>query len=228
MPVDNPKIFATLAEALAEVEGVTETIDEIVRYAAENLGTDYGAFTLIKSRGRDFVTMGATHPMVVDVDRLQYELGEGPCLDAASNGTIVVSHLAGDNRWPSWRPRAIAMGFNSVLSAELHARGRRIGALNLYGVTTASFDREDVELAALFARQGALALGYAQSEEGLKEALETRTVIGQAQGLLMERFDIDADRAFATLRRYSQARNIKLKALCRELLDTRTLPAEGA
>ena len=102
--------------------------------------------------------------------------------------------------------------------------GRRIGALNLYGTAEANFSPEDIALAALFARQGALALGYARSEEGLREALETRTVIGQAQGVLMERFEIDADRAFATLRRDSQHHIIKLKVLCHQLVETRALP----
>jgi GAF domain-containing protein len=148
-------------------------------------------------------------------------------VDATVESKLVTSaYLATDERWPTWGPQASALGFNSVLSAELHSRGRRIGALNLYGAEEASFTREDIVLAELFARQGALALGYARSEEGLREALETRTVIGQAQGLLMERFQIDGDRAFATLRRYSQRNNIKLKVLCRRLVETRALPPE--
>jgi GAF domain-containing protein len=229
MPIDDPTVFASLAESLADIEGVTETIDQIVSFAVQEIDTTYGGITLIKSGGRNFTTVGATHQSVVEADRIQYELGEGPCVDAAAEAKIVVSsYLATDERWPEWGPKASALGFNSVLSAELHARGRKIGALNLYGTSEATFTPEDISLAALFARQGALALGYARSEEGLREALETRTVIGQAQGVLMERFDIDADRAFATLRRYSQHHNIKLKALCHELVATRELPAEAA
>jgi GAF domain-containing protein len=224
--IDDPGVFASLAESLADVEGVTETIDQIVGFAVDSIGNDYGAITLVQSGGRTFETVGATHQSVVEADRMQYELHEGPCIDAATESKIVMStSLASDQRWPAWSPRAVELGFESALSAELHARGRRIGALNLYGTTTHRFDEEDVTLAALFARQGALALGYARSEEGLREALVTRTVIGQAQGLLMERFDIDADRAFATLRRYSQHENIKLKVLCRRLVETRALPA---
>jgi GAF domain-containing protein len=229
MPIDDPNVFASLAETLADVEGVTETIDQIVSFAVEAIDTTYGGITLVKSNGRSFATVGATHQSVVEADRIQYELREGPCVDAAADAKIVVSsYVATDDRWPNWGPKASALGFNSVLSAELHARGRRIGALNLYGTSEANFTPEDIALAALFARQGALALGYARSEEGLREALETRTVIGQAQGLLMERFEIDADRAFATLRRYSQHHNIKLKELCHQLVETRTLPPQDA
>jgi GAF domain-containing protein len=226
--IQDPTIFASLADSLADVEGVTETIDQIVRFAVETIGTAFGGITLMKSRGQNFTTVGATHDSVIEADHLQYQLGEGPCVEATLDSKLVMSaHLATDERWPSWGPRASALGFNSVLSAELHARGQRIGALNLYGVGESSFTREDIVLAALFARQGALALGYARSEEGLREALETRTVIGQAQGLLMERFDIDADRAFATLQRYSQHNNVKLKVLCRNLVHTRSLPPIG-
>ena len=203
----------------------TETIDQIVSFAVQEIGTTYGGITLVKSGGQTYSTVGATHQSVIEADRIQYELRQGPCVDAAVDSNIVVSsYLATDERWPDWGPKAGALGFNSVLSAELHARGRRIGALNLYGTSEATFTPEDIALAALFARQGALALGYARTEEGLREALETRTVIGQAQGLLMERFEIDADRAFATLRRYSQHHNIKLKVLCHQLVVTRALP----
>jgi GAF domain-containing protein len=227
MPIDDPSILVSLAESLAEIEGVTETIEQIVSFAVDAIDTTYGGITLVKSGGRAFTTVGATHPSVVEADRMQYELHQGPCVDAAVDSKIVVSdYLATDERWPEWGPRASEFGFNSVLSAELHARGRRIGALNLYGIAEATFSPEDIALAALFARQGALALGYARSEQGLREALETRTVIGQAQGVLMERFEIDADRAFATLRRYSQHHNIKLKVLCHQLVKTRILPQQ--
>ena len=228
MPIDDPTILASLAESLAEIEGVTETIDQIVSFAVQEIDTAYGGITLVKSAGRAYTTVGATHQSVIEADRIQYELRQGPCVDAAADSKIVVSsYLATDERWPDWGPKAAALGFNSVLSTELHARGRRIGALNLYGTSEANFSPEDIALAALFARQGTLALGYARSEEGLREALETRTVIGQAQGVLMERFEIDADRAFATLRRYSQHHNIKLKVLCRQLVETRILPQES-
>jgi GAF domain-containing protein len=225
MSIEDPTIFASLADSLADIEGVPETIDQIVGFAVETIGTNFGGITLLNSRGRAFKTVGATHESVHTADALQYDLREGPCVDAAVADALVISaYLATDERWPTWGPRASLLGFNSILSAEMHARGRRIGALNLYGAEEATFTREDMVLAALFARQGALALGYARSEEGLRQALETRTVIGQAQGLLMERLEIDADRAFSTLKRYSQQHNIKLKVLCRQLVETRALP----
>lgn len=225
MSFEDPTIFASLADSLADVEGFTETVDQIVAFAVESIGTAFGGITLVNARGRSFTTVGATHDLVIEADDLQYRLREGPCVDATVESKLVTSaHLATDERWPTWGPQARALGFNSVMSAALHSRGRRIGALNLYGAQEASFSREDVVLAELFARQGALALGYARSEEGLREALETRTVIGQAQGLLMERFQIDGDRAFAALRRFSQQNNIKLKILCRQLVETRAMP----
>ena len=225
MPIDDPTILASLAESLADTEGVTETIDQIVSFAVQEIDTAYGGITLVKSGGRAYTTVGATHQSVIEADRIQYELRQGPCVDAAADSKIVVSsYLATDERWPDWGPKAAALGFNSVLSAELHARGRRIGALNLYGTAEANFSPEDIALAALFARQGALALGYARSEESLREALETRTVIGQAQGVLMERLAIDTNQAFDYLRRVSSHSNRKLVDVADEIARTRKLP----
>ena len=183
MPIDDPTILGELGRVLGGADGVPETIEQIVAFAVEEIDTAYGGITLMESNGRTYTTVGATHQSVDRSGPHPVRARQGPCVDAAAESKIVVSsYLATDERWPQWGPKAGALGFNSVLSAELHARGRRIGALNLYGTAEANFSPEDIALAALFARQGALALGYARSEEGLREALETRTVIGQAQG----------------------------------------------
>src|SRR5690348_15106209 len=114
MPIDDPQVFASLAESLADVEGVTETIDQIVAFAVEAIDTTYGGITLVKSGGRAYSTVGATHQSVIEADRIQYELRQGPCVDAAADSKIVVSsYLATDERWPEWGPKASALGFNS-------------------------------------------------------------------------------------------------------------------
>ena len=131
--------WRALAESLAEIEGVTETIDQIVSFAVQEIDTAYGGITLVKSAGRAYTTVGATHQSVIEADRIQYELRQGPVRRCRSRALkiVVSSYLATDERWPDWGPKAGALGFNSVLSAELHARGRRIGALNLYGTSEA-------------------------------------------------------------------------------------------
>jgi GAF domain-containing protein len=196
-----------------------------VGFAVRSTGTAFGGITLIQAGGRKFMTVGATHPLVLRADQLQYELREGPCVDAAVEIKSVHSgSLAEDPRWPTWGPAAAELGFHSIISAEVHGRGQRIGALNLYGGSSKAFSPDDVEMARMFAGHGAIALANARSEETLLQALETRTLIGQAQGILMERFDLDADHAFAVLRRYSQESNRRIGEIVAEIVATRQLP----
>lgn len=214
-----------LALALAESKTVAATVHEVVKFAVESTRTTFGGVTMLQAGGRRFVTLGATCERVEQADHLQYELREGPCVDAAV--AMKSSHsesLKIDQRWPRWGPAASELGFQSVISAEIHGRGQRIGALNLYGVEETQFDLEDLELARLFAAQAAVALANMRNEEGLIHALDTRTMIGQAQGILMERYDLDADHAFDVLRRYSQESNRRIGEIVAELVETRELP----
>ena len=214
-----------LAIALAESKTVATTVHEVVKFAVESTGTAYGGVTMLQAGGRRFVTLGATCERVEQADHLQYELREGPCVDAAVAMKSVHSEsLKTDERWPRWGPAASELGFQSVISAEIHGRGQRIGALNLYGLEETQFDLEDIDLARLFAAQAAGALANMRNEEGLIHALDTRTMIGQAQGILMERFDLDADHAFDVLRRYSQESNRRIHDIVVELVKTRELP----
>ncbi|RYJ02683.1 MAG: ANTAR domain-containing protein, partial [Actinomycetales bacterium] len=158
-------------------------------------------------------------------DLAQYELGEGPCVDAATDLRSSVSGSVGhDGRWPLWGPAAEALGVRSVLSADMHGRDRRIGALNLYSTSEDVFTRESVEIAKVLADQSAAVMAAMRAEEGMRAALETRTVIGQAQGMLMERFGLDASQAFSVLRRFSQDNNIRLVDVAGQLVSTRAIP----
>ncbi|MDN5856096.1 MAG: GAF and ANTAR domain-containing protein, partial [Actinomycetia bacterium] len=165
-------------------------------------------------------------PLVVAVDALQYELEEGGCFDSSwSGGTLLCQDLASDQRWPRWGPRAAEMGFHSLIAAELtHAEGRRVGAVSMYWTDEKRFTRDDIAYTQIFARHAALALSTSLQVEGLNVALDTRKLIGQAQGILMERYSLDADRAFEVLRRYSQDHNVKLHSVAEQLVATRELP----
>lgn len=216
-----------LAASLADSTDVETIVDRLVSFAAHSLGTGYGGITLLKAHGA-FETVGATDPLVVQADQLQYGFGEGPCVEASTQSRgFISSDLAIDPRWPRWGPAVSELGFHRVISAEMHARGRRIGAINLYGDARAQFTTEDLDTAQLFAYQGSLALSFARSEQGLKQAIDSRTVIGQAQGILMERYDIGAEQAFALLRRISQHRNIRLRTIA-EGIATKQLTADVA
>jgi GAF domain-containing protein len=219
------KTMIELVTALAESATMSDAVDLVVGFAVRSTGTAFGGITLIQAGGRRFETVGATHPDVLRADQLQYELREGPCIDAAVMIRSLHSEsLADDPRWPRWGPAVAELGFHSIISAEVHGRGQRIGALNLYGSSCATFSPDDVEMARMFAGHGAIALANARSEETLLQALETRTLIGQAQGILMERFDLDADHAFSVLRRYSQESNRRISEIVAEIVATRQLP----
>lgn len=168
----------------------------------------------------------ATSAEVYDLDQLQSRLGEGPSIDAADdppeNGVLLARDLAGADaeRWPRFAPRAVETGFRSVLSAAVTARtGGAPATLNLYAAGADAFDDHAVVTAGLFAgHAGALLYGADQARD-LGAALDSRDVIGQAKGILVERFTLDSDEAFALLVRSSQDTDVKLVDVARWLVD---------
>jgi len=121
-----------------------------------------------------------------------------------------------------------ALGVASVLAVELtDVDDRRIGSINVYWTRPRQFTADDVAFANIFARHGALALSRSLDEAGLNVALDSRKLIGQAQGILMERYELDESRAFEVLRRYSQDHNVKLRQVAEHLIATRQLPSSG-
>lgn len=219
--------FAQFAAALTDAEDLDDTAEQLILYAVKAVGASSGGITMLRPRGR-LETIGATSPTVIEADEAQYLLGEGPCVAAATCSTPVRSDsLAKDARWPRWGPEAARLGLGSVLSAEMRGRGARIGALNLYSDHESAFTREDAELAGILAAQGAAVMAVMNSEAGLRDAMETRAIIGQAQGMLMERFDIDARRAFSVLSRFSQDSNIRLRDIAEHLVRSHSMPEEN-
>lgn len=216
--------FAEFAASLTETSNFEDTAEQLVQYAVEATDATCGGITVLRARNH-FETLAATDDKVRQADHAQYDIDEGPCVEASTESRSFMSGSLDDEpRWPSWGPKAAGLGFSSVLSAEIHGRGNRIGALNLYSVSRDAFTSEDVEMARLLATQSAAVLAALNNEASLREALETRTLIGQAQGMLMERFDIDADQAFSVLRRYSQDANVKLREVADQLIQSRQMP----
>jgi len=217
--------FAELAASLQAAPTPTETAEDIVGYVRAQLDADHAGISVIRHRQR-LETIAPTDPLVEHLDQLQHELGEGPTYDTAWPGhTLTRSDLADDERWPTWAREATAVGVISLLSTELTTvRGRRIGTITAYWTQRRDFTQDDIAFMAIFARHAALALANSWNEDGLNTALDTRKLIGQAQGILMERYDLDADQAFEVLRRYSQDHNIKLRDVATHLTTTRQLP----
>jgi hypothetical protein len=157
-------------------------------------------------------TLAPTDPIATEADQLQYDLGEGPCLDAALTEPVVqVDDVATDERWPQYGPKAAALGLCSQLAFQFRATPRVRGALNLYADTPQVFDADARYIAGMYADWAAVLLGWSRHEATMTEALESRTTIGTAIGILMERYQLDSGRAFTFLVRTSQTGNLKLR-----------------
>jgi GAF domain-containing protein len=176
--------------------------------------------------GQMFQTHGATDERVTTLDKLQYELNEGPCVEATydHDDLLVSNDIGRDPRWPTWGPLAVREGVCSVISANLHTSETAMGALNLYRFDTHHHVTDDLIIARLVATQASIVLGHYRSETHLWKAIDSRQRIGQAQGVLMERYKIDADQAFQVLRRLSQNHNIKLHLIAHQIVTTGVLP----
>lgn len=226
--------FENLAEHLATAardlgsENVEQTLQKSVHLAVELIdGCDACGVTLVR-RGQSLETPVSTGDMVVRGDALQYELGEGPCMDAVWEQEVVISHdLAAEVRWPQWGPRVVKeLGARSMMCVQLFTDKQTLGAMNMYAKHSRVFDEvEDRAEAQALAAHISVALAAAQEIEHLNTALGNRTVIGQAEGILMERFGIAGDRAFEVLRRVSSHTNTKLHAVAQELVETRKVPS---
>ncbi|MFL6060851.1 MAG: ANTAR domain-containing protein [Marmoricola sp.] len=227
MATESETLLTTLRDiaALAVTESdFSETAESVVALACETLGCDHAGLSVF-SAGGSFTTMGETSPLVAEADRMQYEYGEGPCVEAAwEQDTFVCNDLANDQRWSTWGPKAATLGFGSLLAARLTIAGESLGALNLYSTNVREFSAEDRDTAVILATHAAAPLIAVRERENLKVAVDGRTVIGQAQGILMQRFEVDADTAFSVLRRYSQVQNVKLRAVAELVVKEGGLP----
>ncbi|WP_110181008.1 GAF and ANTAR domain-containing protein [Nocardioides solisilvae] len=217
-------LAAALAEASRAVDvarSVEETLDLVVKNVVLTLPAFTHAGVTVRHADGRLETMAGTDRLVTDLDELQYDLHEGPCVDALEEESVVlVEHLRHAQRWPRFVPGAVRAGVRSMLGLRLYVEAGTLGALNLYSTTTATVDPDDAQLAELFATHAAIALGRVRTEDQLNRALVTRRVIGQAVGIVTERFRVPEDRAFRFLVRVSQDTNTKLHEVARELVSS--------
>ena len=217
--------LADAAREMAEEEGTQHTLDRAVQMATDLIvSCDMAGISLVHPDGID--TPAASDEALRRVDEMQYELGEGPCLNALrQHEQIVVRNLADDDRWPTWGPRiASELGIHSSMSFRLFTDGDTLGALNLYAKRVDGFSHEDLLDGLILSAHAAVALASALEMDSLHRALETRRTIGEAIGILRERFGLGSDQAFGVLRRVSSQHNIKLFAVAQQLVDTGRLP----
>lgn len=175
-------------------------------------------------------TLAASSELLRIIDDLQFQLGEGPCFDALHEHEVVTAtDLATDPRWPRWGLlMAERTGIHASMSFGLGSNGEALGALNLYSRTPGSFGPQDAVLGYVVAAYTAADVAKTRQVQQLSTALESRTVIGQATGILMERFGLDAQSSFDVLSRISQTNNIKVAAVAAGLVEHGRLPGHRA
>jgi GAF domain-containing protein len=218
--------YAELQNLLLESDGVTGFLDQLAALSAAVVPASACGITM--RRDHEVSTVASSSELARQVDEIQYGHGHGPCLQTLHSGQqVAVNDLATDDRWPNYRPYALAQGIRSSLSLPLAVDGDTIGALNLYGLAVNQFGSEAANRADAFARQATTTLTIvmrqaqqATLEGQLRDALSARAVIDQAIGMIAGLQHCTAADAFYILRETSQRRNIKLAIVAAEIIET--------
>jgi transcriptional regulator with GAF, ATPase, and Fis domain len=205
--------FGELARSLEEQDDPDVMLAEIIAAAVAMVpGVDEGSISVVTGR-RNIGSQAPTGDLPMQVDALQEETQQGPCLDAAYKQlTVRVADMASETRWPEFARRASQAGAASMLSLQLYVEGDNLGALNLYSRTPNAFDDESEQVGLLFASHAAVAYAGVRKEAQL------------AKGILMERYKVSPERAFLVLTRASQNSNRKLHDIATELVRHGTVP----
>ncbi|MGC9479773.1 GAF and ANTAR domain-containing protein [Streptomyces sp. WG4] len=213
--------MAVLARDLLEKKSVQDTLDAISAAAVDLVEGCDAAGILAVRKGRA-VTLSSCGERVEESDRIQGELGQGPCYDLARHETGERTYRITDMSqpqpdFPAYAEAARELGIGSMTGILLYTDNEDFGALNLYSRRPGTFT-EDIETAAwMLASHAAVALASARTIDQLEHAMETRHAIGEAMGILMERHRMSEDDAFNVLRRVSQHHNIKLRDVAQKV-----------
>ncbi|MCV7217799.1 GAF and ANTAR domain-containing protein [Mycobacterium crocinum] len=214
--------MAELARAVAGPKSVQDVLSEVTSAAVELIPGIDTAGILLVSRGGRFESLAGTSELPHDLDELQRILDEGPCLAAATGELVVqVDDFRADTRWPAYAAGAIKIGVLSGMSYRLYTSDQTAGALNLFGFEPRAWDEESVMTGSVLAAHAAAALLASRHAEQMHSAVVSRDRIGQAKGIIMERFKVDETAAFELMRRLSQERNTKLADIADRIISTR-------
>lgn len=209
-------------EMFAEV-GLASTVRTVVSLARRTFGCDDSGL-MLDSEGGEMTAAGATGPASQKAELLQLEARQGPGLQAHRSVQPVISdELRFDSRYRFWAPQAADLGYRSVLSLRL-ADGDTTGALTLYSRRPNFFGSDVLALGQAFAAHASIALAIAIERDQLLQAVDSRGVVGQAQGLLMQQYGVSADQAYTVLKRYSTHLDQKLRQVAARFVEDRTLP----
>lgn len=200
-----------------------DTLDRVLVLATQTFRCDSAGF-LLTTGDEQVDALAASERDAARADRLQVDTRQGPGQQAiARRQPVIASDLRSDSRWRFWAPLAADLGFRSVLSLSLQD-GDTSGALTLYSRTSSNFKATDLAMAQVFAHHASIAVAIATEREQLLRAVRTRSVVGQAQGILMERHGVTADHALTVLRRYATHLGQELAIVAQRYIEDRSLP----
>jgi transcriptional regulator with GAF, ATPase, and Fis domain len=215
--------FASGAGYIHASDEFDESLGRITATAQQTVGGCEAASISLIANDRP-VTFGATDAIAFVGDRIQYDEGEGPCMDAALQETWVSTpDLSADPRWPRSAARlSEQLGVRSMLSCRLALDAsphRTLGGLNLYATSPRAFTAKDQMLAILLSSLGAVVVDAVRQQEQLRAAIASRQVIGEAIGILRVQSNLTSMQAFEMLSRASQRTNVKLRELAKQISD---------
>jgi transcriptional regulator with GAF, ATPase, and Fis domain len=217
--------FARVSRDLMEEQAETPTMLRIAERAVQVVpACDHCGISMRRRRHR-VESVAATSTLAEKCDALQYEFEEGPCLEAVWHGEFYLTEdTSKETRWPRWAPRVAEQGIGSVLSIRLSTQTETLGALNLYAEEKDAYGTDDIDLAVIYALHAANAMNSAVLLHGLQTAVQSRHMIGVAQGILMQNYGISMEQSFELLRRYSSYKNIKLREVAEHVVQAGDLP----
>jgi len=217
MTIPGPRSEVDLAQALGQITHAARVLVPGVEHASVSL----------RHTDQRLETVAPSDPITLQADQLQLELHEGPCYDGGltQGASRYAKNLASEARWPSYGPKAAALGFHAQLVIALYDEGEAWAGLNLYAIEAGALD-DSMDAAVALADLARATIQHSRAYSTLVAALRTREMIGEAVGLTMERYDIDADRAFDYLVRQSQTSNTKLREIAAGLVSAK-LKATG-
>jgi GAF domain-containing protein len=224
---DAVELFAEFACQLRGEPEVEQSAGAVLEFALQAVGCDHASLVLRRGGGNLDVA-AATDPVAQRAILMQLCCGQGPCLAAMTNRqSVLVPDTLTEQRWPTWAAGMLELDLRSVLSVPVHADQATSGALNLVAAKPYAFEPEDEAVAHLLARHASVAMATDRQESGLSITVDTRKLIGQALGVLMEHFDLTTGQAYAVLRRYSQHHTVKLNEVARRLIGQGPSTAGG-
>lgn len=214
------KAMADLVSGHSKDTALERSLATVTAGAVELVdGVDFADVMVIKEDQMRSVT--PTAPLLLELDSAQVNLRQGPCLEAAIGGAMIrCTDLRTDVRWPKYAAVAVGAGVHSMLSFQLMTADNGIGALNMFGLDPRDVDPAAEAIGAMLATMATVALMVADSQEQFVVALSSRDLIGQAKGMLMNHFKIDAVRAFEMLKELSQSSNIPVRIIAQQIVDT--------